>query len=475
MIETINIGVSANDGTGDPLRTAFNKTNTNFLNITEDGGDEITVTDPTTSTDQTLNTALANIYASGSTLDLQAVTDVGNTITDGTDVNTVSANGISVTDLTDTLNLTKASVEVLGGLNQSVLSKDSLYLTDGTDEVYYSLNQLNFTDGTNQGLITKDELSVQNASDITQITAGAVLVSDSTITDFATLYKDRIQVNSVDYPLPSGASSPLATLADIPSGGYTVVSSNTTASNDTNYTAVANATFTDPSPTEGKGYVVYVRNGTATIGGTGYSVGSLVFRVFHSGSWSTREYKSNLTIDATPTNGSTNAVQSDGVFDSLALKQDKLTVFKNTTQTTVTSTTSETIIYAEEVLANTLSNNTILSFKSRVARGPRVGTCVLKLYLNTVNNLSGSPVAIAQVTINANIGAQPFVREQIFIKDNVLSVAASSNAVTDVTSGVPIFTISTYNINTTYYWILTAQPNTSTDSLVHNFSILERI
>lgn len=61
-ISTVNIGSAPNDGTGDPLRTAFNKLNTNFLNITADGGDEITVTDPTTSTDATLNNALQNIF-----------------------------------------------------------------------------------------------------------------------------------------------------------------------------------------------------------------------------------------------------------------------------------------------------------------------------------------------------------------------------------------------------------------------------
>lgn len=79
-ISTVNIGSAPNDGTGDPLRTAFSKLNANFLNITADGGDEITVTDPTTSTDQTLNTALANIYASGggATPDLPTVLAQGN-------------------------------------------------------------------------------------------------------------------------------------------------------------------------------------------------------------------------------------------------------------------------------------------------------------------------------------------------------------------------------------------------------------
>jgi hypothetical protein len=163
---------------------------------------------------------------------------------------------------------------------------------------------------------------------------------------------------------------------------------------------------------------------------------------------------------------------TSNIQNQINSKQDKTTVFKNTTQTVVTGTTSETIIYAEEVLANSISNNTILSFKSRFGRNPRVGTCALKLYLNTVNNLSGSPVAIAQVTINANTGVQPFIREQIFIKDNVLSLLGSSNALSDVTTTGGVLTTSTYNINTTYYWILTAQPNTSTDSLTHNFSIL---
>jgi hypothetical protein len=69
-------------------------------------------------------------------------------------------------------------------------------------------------------------------------------------------------------------------------GERTVVSGNITAANDTDYTVVATATITDPSPVEGKGFSVLVRNGTATVGGTAYSVaGSLVFRIFHSGSW----------------------------------------------------------------------------------------------------------------------------------------------------------------------------------------------
>ena len=73
-----------------------------------------------------------------------------------------------------------------------------------------------------------------------------------------------------------------------------VVSSNTTASLNTFYVNVANATYTDPTPEEGRGYTVFVRNGTATIGGQGYASPTYVSRVFHSGAW--QSYIFLLTI-----------------------------------------------------------------------------------------------------------------------------------------------------------------------------------
>jgi hypothetical protein len=84
----------------------------------------------------------------------------------------------------------------------------------------------------------------------------------------------------------TGATGPQGPKGD--GATMVVVSSNTTAANETAYCVTANATFTDPTPVEGKGFTVLVRNGTATIGGTGYSTaGRLIYRVFHSGAWAT--------------------------------------------------------------------------------------------------------------------------------------------------------------------------------------------
>jgi len=67
-----------------------------------------------------------------------------------------------------------------------------------------------------------------------------------------------------------------------------VKSANFTAAVNGRYVITASATVTDPSPEEGKGYVVIVRNGTATIGGVAYSTaGQQIRRIYHSGGWAT--------------------------------------------------------------------------------------------------------------------------------------------------------------------------------------------
>lgn len=83
-----------------------------------------------------------------------------------------------------------------------------------------------------------------------------------------------------------------------------VVSGSLTAVNRTFYVNVASATYTDPTPVEGEGFAVFVRNGTATVGGTGYSTaGTIVHRIYHSGAWANYVYQVSSTF-ATAAQGS---------------------------------------------------------------------------------------------------------------------------------------------------------------------------
>ena len=98
-----------------------------------------------------------------------------------------------------------------------------------------------------------------------------------------------------------------------------VVSSNTTAENDRVYHVVANATFTDPTPVEGKGFTVFVRNGNAVVGGVVYlNTGIIIKRVFHSGSWLNYFYYDYSTLSSifqSISNKSTN-VNTDQASDT---------------------------------------------------------------------------------------------------------------------------------------------------------------
>jgi hypothetical protein len=106
----------------------------------------------------------------------------------------------------------------------------------------------------------------------------------------ATLTADRT------YTLPN-ASGTVALTSDI--SPQEVKSTSFTAVNLGEYIAVATLTVTDPSPSEGTSFVVLVRNGTSTVGGTAYSTaGTLIRRVFHSGGWANYVYD---TIDGVAT------------------------------------------------------------------------------------------------------------------------------------------------------------------------------
>ena len=85
-----------------------------------------------------------------------------------------------------------------------------------------------------------------------------------------------------------------------------VKSSSFTASNGETYHVVASATVTDPSPVEGKGFSVLVRNGTTTVGGTAYgTAGTVIIRTFHSGTWVNHVYRESAYFGTAATTAST--------------------------------------------------------------------------------------------------------------------------------------------------------------------------
>ena len=133
---------------------------------------------------------------------------------------------------------------------------------------------------------------------------------------------------------------------------------NFTADNYTRYTANGTLTVTDPTPIANKGFIVHVIGGSVTIGGVAYTSGDLVYRYYNGSSWISTNMNNAITIDATPTDGSSNAVSSNGVFDALALKADVYPNYPFNTSTNYFGLFDIVPVIVTNVVIGSSANNT---------------------------------------------------------------------------------------------------------------------
>jgi hypothetical protein len=252
-----------------------------------------------------------------------------------------------------------------------------------------------------------------------------------------------------------------------------VVSNNQTAVNDANYTVVANSTFTDPSPVEGKGYRVFVRNGTATINAVAYTVGTSILRLFHSGSWvsyvslpdsnfvpTTRTINGyDLSANRTLTASDVGAVEnsSDAILSALGWWQ-----IHDTTPGSNSSGTSNTISKSIEIGTITdVLNIEKVTFTKTGTNAVFTG----RVYLSEVNNNIGGTAILLATYTSTNSANTSIALERLheIIGSNINGINASTSNSTDrIQSGqvrlnTPILTASPL------YLIFTTQCNSGSD------------
>lgn len=158
-----------------------------------------------------------------------------------------------------------------------------------------------------------------------------------------------------------------------------IVSTSITAVLDSEYVMNATSTFTDPTPSEGKGFTVFVLNGTATVGGITYSVvGTIIKRFYHSGSW-------------------LNEVYFDKAFYDTVLNTKVGIIVKDiTTGSALTGTTAITLIKSVLIPANTFTTGDICQIVNRAIRSTATGTSSNYIYINTSASLSGATLVGTQ-------------------------------------------------------------------------------
>jgi len=289
-----------------------------------------------------------------------------------------------------------------------------------------------------------------------------------------------------------------------------VVNANITAQNDRVYHVVANATFTDPTGVEGRGYVVVVRGATATIGGNTGGAGTINYRLFHSGSWTTYQFwninqLTNVFVPQTRTiNGldltANRTLTTANINDSTNRRyvtDAQLTVIGNTSGTntgdetqssilsklgfinkkqfggSVTGTTSETIVHTYAFSANELSANEILHFETQFFRVSPSANGTFRLKFNTSNTLVGS-VQLATNGMGGNTSTFASVRRKLTISGgNIIGFPPTTSSASDLLSSAIATLSNSIDVTQSLWFFVTYQPSGSGDTATCSFSNLK--
>jgi len=367
-------------------------------------GTNINVTNPTTATETTLNQALEDINdASGGTPTFQSVIEAGDELVSDDNLRkiVISKEGQSISfynraDVGDAWSLTD-SWDSISGLTVNNGFLNGIYS--------FSLNPFGgFTifDGDGNNINT-------NSSGITKT------------------------LNSIGYY----------------SVWTRVVSSSTTAENDTVYNVVAKATFTDPLPTEGKGYTVFVRNGTATIGGTAYGVGTLVYRIYHSGAWS-----NTVFVDQTQIGSATQTALNLKTNASRFIYQGK---------TSVTGVTGETNICSFKIPAGAYSNTDAFKLDFTQTKSVTAATSTFKVYIGTTSGARTNQIASTSL---GTTGRSSDNTRRFHIDAGSLdcSVGFATNANSGLGAQTSVNTPISVNMDNDVWVTFTANPGATTET-----------
>lgn len=91
----------------------------------------------------------------------------------------------------------------------------------------------------------------------------------------------------------------------------------------------------------------------------------------------------------------------------------KLCLFKQNTDISHTGTTAETIVFSSFIEAGTLDINDILRFYAMFEQTNNANVKTCRIYFNTTNNLTGSPIQVATRLLQNNTGLN-LLRNLIF-------------------------------------------------------------
>ena len=169
------------------------------------------------------------------------------------------------------------------------------------------------------------------------------------------------------------------------------------------------------------------------------------------------------------------APSQNAVFDALALKQAALsyTPYRNvqTSQTALTGTTAETVIFTATIPAGAFNSNDVIKVLFGANKTTALGTYSLRIRVNTTNTISGAPtIALYSGTATAQVNIM--MRNFSLNGGNLYGIGGGNSAITDIVAIGSTIGSTTLNPANQFFLFATITLNNSGDSIIGNmFSI----
>lgn len=163
--QTINIGTTPNDGTGDPIRDAFDKTNQNFVEL---------YSAPISNTSLTVGNSTVNSFLT------EVSVKTGNSTVNAV-VNT------SVLVISNSTLFSSLTRDVLTVSNTTIVNSTSLFIGNSTVNAVHSAVQLSLANSTTNFTATVNDISVGNSTvntsaNSSRVSTGSIVVASNTLT-----------------------------------------------------------------------------------------------------------------------------------------------------------------------------------------------------------------------------------------------------------------------------------------------------
>jgi len=174
-----------------------------------------------------------------------------------------------------------------------------------------------------------------------------------------------------------------------------------------------------------------------------------------------------ITLNVPTASATNRGVLSSTDWTTFNGKQNALsfTPYKyiNTTQASVTGTTSETIVATATITGNTFNANDVMKMFFYVTRAVISTTAIMKIKINTSNTLSGA-LQLAQYSISSTNISALMQRTFTISGGNIYGYPNTTSVTSDTAVSVSGPTVTTYNPANTIYVFFTITNGTTVDN-----------